>query len=318
MTRWTTKTANAYLNQYGFRVEKNVSVTATRTNRQRIGNWNLYFDNQRLGFATLNEAVEGARYILLEERPTLASAIGENYSLLPDGSSTELACPVDYEQPVVVAEFQPEVLSQPVEAINELVDEYPCHVTKLGWFNEATVTRSCSLPETRSHCYHVDLEGFDTVADMWGTFETHLRYHPVTNVASGALSSIETQGYWRDSFGRVFAPCCSVTYHFSPIDEFGNQEVICCQDTAETSKEATTENFVERWDRLYQEARAQYGLAETARGSEDMAEVRDTSFKEQLINTWSGRLTETDDNIPATRSYLTEEEYQRDQHLMEF
>lgn len=82
--RYTAKTANAYLNRYGLRVEQNKAVAATLTNGQVIGWWNVYgigengSEYRLLTNSTLDGAMEQVKWHLLEGRPQTAIALNEN------------------------------------------------------------------------------------------------------------------------------------------------------------------------------------------------------------------------------------------------
>lgn len=138
MTRYTTRTANAYLNQYDLRVERNTATAATLTNRQVIGWWNVYGTSAEgrvyrlLTASTLTEAMEQARWHLLEGRPATI-ALGENSCEIEYGSdyrgnlycdplSTEdLMTSIDLE----LASLEPDsAITETIEVIEaEFIDE---------------------------------------------------------------------------------------------------------------------------------------------------------------------------------------------------
>lgn len=273
MTRWTTKTANSYFNQYGYQVSQKQSG-------DNKGRWYLDSGNAHICSArTLTELVAQGRDELLQ--------------LIPDGSCTELACPVDYEHPVVVAEFAitlQESLTNPEYRFDGNI-LYHINGQKVGSFTRKRCQYLFNPFTSSANNNHLSWLDAINAAITWFEkyhLEADVALEPEKTEVDGVFYTVDTlvNGYqyqvtqlgWFNE--ATVARSCSVTYHYSPIDEFGYQEVICCSDST--------------------------------------VEETDTSFKEQLINTWSGRLTETDDNIPSTQSYLTEEEYQRDKHLMEF
>ena len=90
MKRYTTKTDNAYLNQYGLEVYKNTETSKHNSNQMYLGYWYVteaYPNSSKryvLTYApTLTEAVEQAQCLLFEGRPATAIQLGNNSCELP-------------------------------------------------------------------------------------------------------------------------------------------------------------------------------------------------------------------------------------------